>query len=67
MHGKRKRLKPGCIVLPLAISLWGCSQTPTILIDDSTNFKRHEQLEMVPESSGRDTNQELYMDREGGG
>ncbi len=37
------------------------AQTPTILIDDSANIKKHEQLEMVPESSGQDTDQELYM------
>ncbi len=66
MHGKRNRLKPGFIVLSLALSLSGCSQTPAILIDDSANIKRHEQLEMVPEPSAQDTNRELYMDMEGG-
>ena len=67
MQGKHNRLKPGIIVLSLALSLSGCSQTPTILIDDSANYRQREQLEMVPEPSGQDTNRELYMDMEGGG
>ena len=67
MQGKRNWLKPGLIVLSLSLSLAGCAQTPTILIDDSANIRQHEQLEMVPEPSGRDTNQELNMDMEGGG
>lgn len=37
------------------------AQTPTLLIDDSARIKQHEQLEMVPESSGPDTDQETYM------
>jgi hypothetical protein len=67
MHRKRNWLKSGLMVLSLAFSPAGCAQTPTILIDDSANIKQHEQLELVPESSGQDTNQELYMDMEGGG
>jgi hypothetical protein len=67
MHGKRDWLKSSLMVLSLAFSLAGCAQTPAILIDDSANIKRHEQLEMVPEPSGQDTNQELHMDMEGGG
>ena len=66
MQGKHNRLKSGIIVLSLALSLSGCSQTPTILIDDSANYRRREQLEMVPEPSGQDTNRELWMDMEGG-
>ena len=67
MHKKNNWLKPGLIVLMLALSLAGCAQTPTIIIDDSANIRQHEQLEMVPEPSGQDTNRELYMDMEGGG
>jgi hypothetical protein len=67
MQGKRNWLKTGLMVLTLVLNLGGCAQTPTILIDDSANIKRHEQLEMVPEPSGQDTNQELHMDMEGGG
>jgi hypothetical protein len=67
MHGKRNRLKPGLLVLSLALILAGCAQTPTILIDDSADIKKHEHLEMVPESSGQDTNRELNMDMQGGG
>jgi hypothetical protein len=67
MKGKGNRLKPSLIVLSLALSLLGCAQTPTILIDDSANIRKHEQSIMVPEPSGQDTNLELYMDMEGGG
>ncbi len=67
MHGKRNWLKPGLLALSLAVGLGGCAQTPTILIDDSANIKQHEKLEMVPESSGQDTDLGLYMDMEGGG
>ena len=55
------------MVLSLALGLTGCAQTPSIIIDDSANIGQHEHLEMVPESSGQDTNRELNMDMEGGG
>ena len=67
MRGKRNWLKPGLMVLLLALSLAGCAQTPGIIIDDSANIGQHEQSIMVPEPSGQDTNRELYMDMEGGG
>ena len=67
MRGKRIWLKPGLMVLSLALNLGGCAQTPTIIIDDRGNYRKHEELIMVPEPSGQDTNQELYMDMEGGG
>ena len=67
MRRERNWLKPGLMVLSLALSLAGCAQTPTIIIEDSANIRQHEQLEMVPEPSGQDTNRELYMDMEGGG
>jgi starvation-inducible outer membrane lipoprotein len=67
MRGERNRLQPGLMVLSLALSLAGCAQTPTILIDDRANIRQHEQLEMVPEPSGQDTDRELNMDMEGGG
>jgi len=67
MERTNGRLKPSLIVLMLALNLWGCAQTPTIFIDDSANYRKHEELIMVPEPSGQDTNRELYMDMEGGG
>ena len=67
MRGKRNWLKPGLMVLSLAISLAGCGQTPAIIIDDSANYRKHEESIMVPEPSGRDTDRELNMDMEGGG
>ena len=54
------------MVLTLALNLWGCGQTPPILIDDSANIKRHEQLGMAPEPSGQSTDESLRMDMEGG-
>jgi hypothetical protein len=67
MQGKRKWLRPGLIVLSLALSLAGCAQTPTIIFDDSGNYRKHEQQIMVPEASGQSTDQSLRMDMEGGG
>jgi hypothetical protein len=45
----------------------GCAQTQTFLQEDRDAFQRHEQMIMVPESSGQDTNRKLWMDMEGGG
>ena len=67
MERTNGRLNLSLIVLTLALNLWGCGQTPTLIIDDSANYRKHEQLIMVPEASGQDTNRELYMDMEGGG
>ena len=67
MNKKNNWLKHSLIVLMLALSLWGCAQTPTIIIDDSANYRKHEELIMVPEPSGQDANRELNMDMEGGG
>jgi hypothetical protein len=67
MNRKNNWLKCSLIVLTLALNLWGCAQTPTLIIDDSGNYRKHEDSIMVPEKSGQDTNQELYMDMEGGG
>ena len=67
MERTNGRLNLSLIVLMLALSLAGCAQTPTIIIDDSANYRKHEESIMVPESSGQDTNRELYMDMEGGG
>ena len=53
--------------MTLALNLWGCAQTPTLIIDDSGNYRKHEDSIMVPEKSGQDTDRELYMDMEGGG
>ena len=67
MNKKNNWLKHSLIVLSLVLNLWGCAQTPTIIIDDSANYRKHEELIMAPEPSAQDTNQELYMDMEGGG
>ena len=56
---KRNWLKPGLIILSLGLSLAGCAETPAILIDDSANYRKHEESIMVPEPSGRDTDREL--------
>jgi hypothetical protein len=67
MERTNGRLNLSLIVLTLVLNLWGCAQTPTLIMDDSANYQKHEQLIMVPEASGQDTNRELYMDMEGGG
>ena len=55
------------VALALAFALAGCGQTPAIIIDDSGNVKKHENLIMSPEPSGASTNQGLWMDMQGGG
>jgi hypothetical protein len=55
------------VVLALAFALAGCGQTPAIIIDDSGNFKKYENLIMAPEPSAESTNQGLWMDMQGGG
>jgi len=55
------------VALALAFVLAGCGQTPAIIIDDSGNVKKHENLIMSPEPSGASTNQGLWMDMQGGG
>ena len=67
MERTNGRLNLSLIVLALALSLWGCAQTPSLIIDDSANYRKHEELIMAPEPSAQDTNRELYMDMEGGG
>jgi hypothetical protein len=66
-QAKPSRLTGGLIALVLGFSLAGCAQTPAIILDDSANIRHHEQLEMVPEPSGKSTDQGLMMDMEGGG
>jgi hypothetical protein len=67
MNKKNNWLKRCLIVLTLVLNLWGCGQTPTLIMDDSGNYRKHKELIMVPEPSGQDTNRELNMDMEGGG
>ena len=67
MERTNDRLNLSLIVLTLVLNLWGCAQTPTLIIDDSGNYRKHEDSIMVPEKSGQDTDRELYMDMEGGG
>jgi hypothetical protein len=55
------------MALALAFVLVGCGQTPAIIIDDRGNYRKHEELIMVPESSGESTNQGIWMDMQGGG
>ena len=67
MNKKNNWLKHSLIVLTLVLNLAGCAQTPTLIMDDSANYRKHEELIMAPEPSAQDTNRELYMDMEGGG
>jgi hypothetical protein len=67
MRRKKPWVYRGLVALALILSGSGCAQTQTLLPEDSANYKQHEQLIMVPESSGQSTNQELWMDMEGGG
>jgi hypothetical protein len=55
------------VSLALAFFLTGCGQTPAIIVDDRGNYRKHENFIMTPESSGASTNQELWMDMQGGG
>jgi hypothetical protein len=55
------------VALALAFVLTGCGQTPAIIIDNSGNFQKHENLIMSPEPSGASTDQGLWMDMQGGG
>lgn len=67
MQKPTSRFKRHCVALALAFVLAGCGQTPAIIIDDSGNVKKHENLIMTPEPSGASTNQGLWMDMQGGG
>ena len=52
MKKTTSRFNRHCVALALAFVLAGCGQTPAIIIDDSGNFKKHENLIMTPEPSG---------------
>lgn len=67
MAKKTSPFKGHCLALALSFALTGCGQTPAIIIDDSGNYKKHENLIMAPEPSGESTNQGLWMDMQGGG
>jgi hypothetical protein len=67
MKKQISRLKRSGAALALALVLAGCGQTPAIIIDDRGDFKKHENLIMTPEPSAESTNQELWMDMQGGG
>jgi ABC-type uncharacterized transport system auxiliary subunit len=67
MKKQTSRLNRHCVALALAFVLAGCGQTPAIIIDDSGNYRKHENLIMTPEPSGESTNQGLWMDMQGGG
>jgi hypothetical protein len=67
MKTSTSRFKRHRVALALAFVLAGCGQTLSIIIDDSGNFKKHENLIMTPEPSGASTNQDLWMDMQGGG
>jgi hypothetical protein len=66
-----RRIESQCkrhlVPLALAIALGGCGQPPALIMDDSTNYRKHEQLIMVPEKSSESTNLGIWMDMEGGG
>jgi hypothetical protein len=67
MKKQTSRFNRHCIALALAFVLSGCGQTPAIIIDDSGDYKKHENWIMSPEPSGESTNQGLWMDMQGGG
>jgi hypothetical protein len=67
MKKKTNRFNRHRVALSLAFVLTGCGQTPTIILDDSGNYKKHENLIMAPEPSGESTNQGIWMDMQGGG
>ena len=67
MKKPTSRFNRHCAVLTLALVLAGCGQTPAIIIDDSGNVNKHENLIMTPEPSADSTNQDLWMDMQGGG
>ena len=67
MKKPTSRFNRHCLALALAFVLAGCGQTPAIIIDNSGNFKKHENSIMTPEPSGASTNQDLWMDMQGGG
>lgn len=57
MKGRKNWLHLVLAVLALAFSLGGCTQ--------SANYQKHEQVEMVTQPSGQDTDWSLYEDMEG--
>jgi hypothetical protein len=67
MQDNTSRFKRHRVALALAFVLAGCGQTPAIILDDSGNYKKHENLIMAPEPSAESTNRELWMDMQGGG
>ena len=67
MKKPTSRFNRYCLALALAFVLAGCGQTPAIIIDDRGNSKKHENLIMTPEPSSDSTNQDLWMDKQGGG
>jgi hypothetical protein len=67
MKKKTNRFNRHRAALSLAFVLTGCGQTPTIILDDSDNYKKNENLIMASEPSGESTNQGIWMDMQGGG
>jgi len=67
MRKPTSRLNRCCAALALAFALAGCGQTPAVIIDTSGDVKKHENLIMTPEPSGQSTNQDLWVDMQGGG
>jgi len=67
MNKPASRFNRHRVALALAFALAGCGQTPGIIIDESGNYKKHENLIMTPAPSADSTNQELWMDMQGGG
>jgi hypothetical protein len=67
MKKKTSRFNRHLAALVWAFALAGCGQTPALIMEDSTNYQKHENMIMVPEASGQDTNMGLWMDMQGGG
>jgi hypothetical protein len=67
MRRIKSRFNRHLVPLALVVALGGCGQSPALIMDDRTNYQKHEQLIMVPEKSGESTNQGIWMDMQGGG
>jgi hypothetical protein len=68
MCGGKSWRNRGLMALCLALNLAGCGgQTPGLIIDESGNVQRHEQLVMDPSPSAESTDESLWMDMQGGG
>ncbi len=67
MKSLKSRFNRHLVPLALAVALAGCAQPPALIMDDSANFLKHQNLIMVPEPSGASTNMGIWVSMHGGG